>query len=223
MRNIRTKINSLNRWNVGGCWLCLQLLTFTVKAPTPFTPFNTLWRGWREGEWKSDPSASNESQWNVYMCMDRRMEEEEDLSQIDKKQRLLTVNSAVKSIIFLSNSVLLILQHDMSQANTVLLKWKPKWTLWKTWPQYPQTCSWRVVVLLFEDLVAFFLSLHVLNHHGTVWVHGLRLKIKKSRVTHEITQQCSNDDSGQPHWCVVSVTLTMTPEVSRNHRNVRGK
>lgn len=35
-----------------------------------------------------------------------------------KKQRLLTVNSAVKSIIFLSNSVLLILQHDMSQANT---------------------------------------------------------------------------------------------------------
>ena len=198
MRNIHTKIISLNRWHVGACCLCLRLLTFTVGAPTPLTPFNTPWRRWREGEWKSDPSAFNESQWNLYIC-------------IDQRRRICHKKGGKKTAS--PDSKLCCKIHHFS-VKFIPVNWvKPtqsasqmKASVCTTWPQHPQTCPWGVVVLLLsEDLVAFFLSPHVLNHHGTVWVHGLRLKIKKSRVTHEIIQQCSNDDSGRPHWCVVSV------------------
>ena len=125
MRNIHTKIISLNRWHVGACCLCLRLLTFTVGAPTPFTPFNTPWRRWREGEWKSDPSAFNESQWNLYICIDQRRrichkKGGKKTASPDSKLCCKIHHFSVKFIPVNSTTWLESSQHR------VLLKWKPQ-------------------------------------------------------------------------------------------------
>lgn len=53
------------------------------------------------------------------------------------------------------------------------------------------TCLSRVVVLLLlEDLITFFLSLHVLNNQSAIWVDGLCLKArKKSFITSSNTER----------------------------------
>lgn len=52
------------------------------------------------------------------------------------------------------------------------------------------TCLSRVVVLLLlEDLITFFLSLHVLNNQSAIWVDGLCLKGEK-----KLSSQSSNTE-----------------------------
>lgn len=63
-----------------------------------------------------------------------------------------------------------------------------------------QTCTGGVVVLLlFEDLVAFFLSHHVLNHQGTVWVYGLCLRTGKNTSVKLHRKSLSGVMNKEPH------------------------